>query len=164
MIKKPYDAIINKLAEALKKKYEENLISIVVYGSVARGEARKDSDIDLLIVADNLPKDRLKRQKEFTEAEKEIIDEVEKLNTEGYHIEISPIIKTKTEASKISPLYLDMVEDAVIIYDKNNFIRKILERMKTQLKTLGSKRIKMGKKWYWMLKPDYKFGEEIKIE
>ena len=43
---------------------------MVVYGSVARDEARKDSDIDLLIIARDLPKRRLKRQDLFIEFEK----------------------------------------------------------------------------------------------
>jgi Nucleotidyltransferase domain. len=34
---------------------------VVVYGSVARDEARKDSDIDLLIIARDLPKKEVKK-------------------------------------------------------------------------------------------------------
>ncbi|MEM2744247.1 MAG: nucleotidyltransferase domain-containing protein, partial [Nitrososphaerota archaeon] len=52
----------------------------------------------------------------------------------------------------------------VIIYDKDNFFEKILDRLMQRLKELGAERVWMGKKWYWRLKKDYKFGEVITIE
>jgi len=62
----PYGEILEKLVECLKKNFD--LVSAVVFGSVARGNAKKDSDIDILIVADNLP-DRYERFKMFEKAE-----------------------------------------------------------------------------------------------
>ncbi|MHC1635644.1 MAG: nucleotidyltransferase domain-containing protein [Candidatus Methanospirareceae archaeon] len=132
-------------------------------GIVARGEARKDSDVDLLLVIDSVPKRRLERQKEFMEVEKELEGYLSELFDEGYFIDFSPIIKTPEEAMKFSPLYLDMVEDAIIAYDKDDFFMKILERVRKRLEELGSKRVRMGRKWYWILKPDYRFGEVIRV-
>nr|WP_202798144.1 hypothetical protein [Methanocella conradii] len=56
-----------------------------------------------------------------------------------------------------------MVEDAVIVYDKDGFFGKVLEKVRERLRELGSRRIRMGKKWYWVLKPDYHFGDVIRI-
>ena len=56
-----------------------------------------------------------------------------------------------------------MVEDAIIAYDKDDFFTKVLERVRKRLEELGSKRVRMGRKWYWILKPDYRFGEVIRI-
>ena len=71
-MREPYKTLIERLIEALKRKYGGKFISLVVFGSVARGEARKDSDVDLLLVIDSIPKRRLERQKEFMEIEKEL--------------------------------------------------------------------------------------------
>jgi len=57
-----------------------------------------------------------------------------------------------------------MVEDAVVLYDKDMFFETILERLRKMLKELGAKRIWVGDKWYWMLKPDIRFGEVVEIE
>jgi len=162
-MREPYKTLIERLIEALKRKYGDKFISLVVFGSVARGEARKDSDVDLLLVVDSIPKRRLERQREFMEVEKELEGYLNELFDEGYFIDFSPIIKTPEEAMRLSPLYLDMVEDAIIAYDKDNFFAKILGRVRKRLEELGSKRVRMGRKWYWILKPDYCFGEVIRI-
>ncbi|MDK2796404.1 MAG: uncharacterized protein PWQ58_1603 [Archaeoglobaceae archaeon] len=86
------------------------------------------------------------------DAEKELEDYINKLFDQGYFIEFSPIIKTPEEAIRFSPIYLDMVEDAVILYDKNGFFRNVLENLRKKLEELGSKRLRIGKRWYWVLK------------
>ena len=45
--------IITKTQQGLKKLYGEQLDKIVLFGSQARGDARPDSDIDILIVLKN---------------------------------------------------------------------------------------------------------------
>lgn len=161
-MQQPYEEVLRELMKSLRNHFD--LVSVVVYGSVARGEARRDSDIDILIVADNLPDDRYLRFKIFEEAEKEVEGLLEKLRKEGYQAFISPIIKSREEASRITPLYLDMVEDALILYDRDGFFSRILERLKKRLVELRAKRVRIGKMWYWKLKEDYKFGEVIDIE
>ncbi len=75
----------------------------------------------------------------------------------------SPIIKTSEEAIRLSPLYLDMVEDAIIVYDRDGFFEQILENLREKLKKLGAERVWIGRKWYWRLKKKYEFGEVISI-
>jgi predicted nucleotidyltransferase len=143
------------------------LVSVVLFGSLARGAVKKDSDIDLLVVFEDLPRERLKRQDIFMtmEREAEVDEEIERIyERSGCYLCISPILKTREEAKILSPLYLDMVTDASILYDKADFFRGILERLRMKLESLNAKKKKVGKKWYWDLKQDYTFGEVIRIE
>ena len=49
-IQEPYRTVVRELLRVLIGLYGDNLVSLVVYGSVARGSARRDSDLDVLVV------------------------------------------------------------------------------------------------------------------
>lgn len=66
-------------------------------------------------------------------------------------------------SGRVIPLYLDMTEDAQLLYDRDAFFAGILDRVRTSLKRLGSRRIRKGKTWYWDLKPDFKRGDVIEM-
>ncbi len=162
---KIYETLLKKTIHEIRRHFDKDLVSVVLYGSLARGEVRKDSDIDLLIICESLPKERLKRQDIFIKMEREIDKEIKRIYEKlGFYPYLSPILKTKEEAKNISPLYLDMVTDARILYDKDDFFKEILDKLRIKLNSLNAKKIKVGTKWYWDLKPDYKFGEVINIE
>lgn len=148
----------------MRIKLGDRLVSFLVYGSVARGEVRKDSDIDMLIIVRGLPKSRLRRQEFFEEVEEEVEEELKEFWKKGFYISFSPIIKTPEEALRLSPLYLDMVDDAIILYDKEDFFKRVLDRLKGKLKEFGARKVKLGKRWYWILKERYEFGEVINFE
>lgn len=159
-----YETLLKEILDEIRRYFDKNLVSVVLYGSLARGEVKKDSDIDLLIISENLPKERSRRQDMFMELEKESDEEIKRIYEKwGCYPYISPILKTREEARNLSPLYLDMVTDAKILYDKDDFFKEILEKLRMELDSLNAKKIKVGKKWYWDLKPDYKFGEVISI-
>ncbi len=50
-------AAIQKLLERLRVQYGERIRSTILFGSVARGDFRSDSDIDMLIIADKIDTD-----------------------------------------------------------------------------------------------------------
>ncbi|MEM1607085.1 MAG: nucleotidyltransferase domain-containing protein [Candidatus Bathyarchaeia archaeon] len=125
-IKEPYRSLIEKLLDLLLSKLGDKLVSVIVYGSVARGSARKDSDIDLLIIAESLPKSRMMRQKLFLSIEGNLEPLMNDLWDKGFYLDFSPIMLSPEEASKIRPIYLDMVEDSIILYDKNGFFKSRL--------------------------------------
>lgn len=162
-IKEPYSSLLGRLVEALRARLGESLVSVVVYGSVARGEARRDSDVDLLIVAENLPRSRLARQDLFMEVEEGLEEDLRRLEEEGFFVDFSPVILTPEEARRTRPLYLDMVEDAVILYDRGGFFESVLARLRSRLEELGAERVRLGRRWYWRLKKNYKWGEVIEL-
>lgn len=154
-MRKIYRKQVAELKQKIIDYYGNRIVSIVVFGSLARGTAIPESDIDLLLIIKNLHRRKMKRIEEF-------IDNVEdKLH--GISSYISPIIKTPEEASQGSPLFLDMVFDSLILYDRDSFFKNILERLRKRLDQLGSKRVFRGNRWYWILKPDLKYGEVIEI-
>jgi predicted nucleotidyltransferase len=146
-------------AEGMRESLGTSLVSVVLFGSVARGEAGKVSDIDLLIVVENLPASRLARQDVLHAADAKVDPELRRLGQEGIFADISPNLKTPGEARQITALYLDLIEDAILLHDRDDFFAGVLAGLRESLGRLGARRVRRGSLRYWDLKPDYRPGE-----
>ena len=158
-----YKGILERFLELLKQTFGDSLVSLVLYGSVARGDAEADSDIDLLLILKNPPNNYHRRLDQVLGVQSDLErEEVYKRTRERLDIEpfLSHIILSKEEADENRYIYLDMVEDAKILYDRDNFFAQRLKVIKKRLRELHSKRVWLEDgTWYWDLKPDLKPGE-----
>ena len=60
--------ILDHLAKQTIERWGRDLVSVVLFGSFARGDAHPHSDVDLLLVVENLPRDwRERSTSEFME-------------------------------------------------------------------------------------------------
>lgn len=161
MLREAFQELLQAVCEACLRHYGQRLVSIAVFGSVARGTMRPDSDLDLLVVVDSLPRGRLARVREFEAVEAAVAPVMGQMAGKGIYTTLSPLIKTPTEVEKGSPVFLDMTDQAELLHDKGGFLERYLDRLRATLKGLGAKRIRRGGGYYWLLKPDYKPGEKI---
>ncbi len=155
------EQVFSALLRACEEVYGERLIAVVIFGSTGRGTARPDSDIDLLLISESLPNGRVRRVEEFEEVEKRFGRFV--LSELGAAPPLSPILKTPEEAGHGSPLFLDMTEDSRILFDREGFFARELDRLRERLAQLGARRVWLGNAWYWDLKPDYRPGEVFEL-
>jgi predicted nucleotidyltransferase/DNA-binding HxlR family transcriptional regulator len=159
--------IIKKYCEILNNYLGERLISIMLFGSIARGDWDKNSDMDILIIADGWnDKPVWNRIEELRKAKKELEESLEYLEAlrAGYWPIIQNYPLNIEEAKKFNRVYLDAIIDGIILYDKNNFLTNILESLRKKLEEMGSIRITLpNNKYYWILK-DIKAGEVITFE
>lgn len=158
-----YDALLDDVLAACRGHYSSRLVSVAVFGSVGRRVPRPDSDLDLLIVAEDLPKGRLSRADDFAVVERAVAPRLGEAQGQGLHLTMSPIFKTPAEVAAGSPLFLDMLDDARILHDRDGFLARAFEEFARRLGRLGARRIWRGNAWYWDLKPDYKPGEVFEI-
>jgi len=139
--------------------------SIVLFGSLARGEQRKRSDVDLIVVSDDFPESYSERldllRPVFQEVKRK--ESYLQLFKNGYRFSFSAVPYRPRDLDDTPPLLLDVTEDGVILYDDGLMSRKLAE-LREKLRALGSKRVRTrAGKWYWVLKPDLRRGEIIKI-
>jgi hypothetical protein len=162
-IRPHFESLLTAVLAACQQHYGERLVSLAVFGSVGRGTPRSDSDIDLLIVAESLPNGRLKRADDFRTVEQTLASRLAEARAGGLNPELSPVFKTPAEVRMGSLLFLDMTEDARLLYDRDNFLREALADFKARLERLGARRIWRGNAWLWDLKPDYQPGEVFEL-
>ncbi len=158
-----YDALLDDTLAACRGHYGSRLVSLAVFGSVGRGTPHSDSDVDLLVVAEDLPKGRLPRADDFAAVEHAVAPQLDEAHRHGVHPTLSPIFKTPAEVIAGSPLFLDMLDDARILHDRDGFLAGAFEDFAGRLARLGARRIWRGNAWYWDLKPDYKPGEVFEL-
>jgi predicted nucleotidyltransferase len=158
-----FESLLTHVLTVCQQLYGSRLVSLAVFGSVGRGAPHPNSDLDLLIVAKNLPEGRLARMAEFQPVEMALSPRLAEARAGGLTPELSPVFKTPAEARQGTLLFLDMVEDAQILYDRDNFLRHTLTEFKARLDQLGARRIWRGNAWHWDLKPDYKPGEVFEL-
>ncbi|MCP9451770.1 MAG: hypothetical protein NNA23_03695 [Nitrospira sp.] len=69
-----------------------------------------------------MPRGRINQVREFEAVEAAIAGDLEQARHGGVHTELSPVLKTPAEVTAGGPLFLDMVEDARILYDRDGFL------------------------------------------
>ena len=105
----------------------------------------------------------MKRVDEFLAVEEAMAKDFLHAESQGVNTTLSPVFKTPEEVLAGSPLFLDMVEDAQVLYDRDGFLAEQLARLEARLTKLGAMRIWKGNAWYWDLKPDYTPGEVLEL-
>lgn len=152
------------IADKLEETLQNALISVLLFGSVARGEAGESSDIDILIIAKKFGSEG--RFEVFNAIEKDLktLDEYQELKDNKLGTLISPVPLTPSEVENNPSILLDMVTDGIILYDVDDFIENKMKSLRKKLKKMGSKKIFLDdKRYFWDLKPDYKLGEVVVI-
>lgn len=156
--------IAQHYTQALKAYFGDRLVAVVLYGSVARGEETPESDVDLLIVAEGLPRSVRARNRLLVDFEEMFLPALlAPWHRQGLSIDVSTKIKTPDEARRLTLFYLDLTEEAIILHQRGRFFQDILDRLRQRLEELGAQRRVQGGVRYWKLKPDYRWGDVIEL-
>lgn len=84
MLKEKFEKLLAETLKAVQSHYRERLVTLAVFGSVARRTQRPDSDIDLLLICEKLPPGRMRRVKEFEKVERRLAPLLLSLSREGF--------------------------------------------------------------------------------
>jgi hypothetical protein len=155
--------ILGIFISSLKPMLGVKILSIAIFGSIARSNGRSESDIDLIIVYRGRRKDIEKKVIKVILKLRET-REYRDLEESGFYPEISPIFISQEELEKHPWILLDVVDHGIILIDSDNQLRNELTRMAEKMAKLGSKKIKLPDgSWYWNLKPDLRVGEVFEL-
>jgi len=104
---------ISRITQEFKKRleevYKDNLKEVILFGSAARGEFTGESDIDVLVVLDNITNYEEELDKVFN-----VQREIERRYEDK--IIISAVLATQDDYdSRLDPLYLNVKKEGVTL-------------------------------------------------
>ena len=162
-----YRQIAEDFGRLLERELGEQLISVVLYGSVGRGDAQLGSDIDMLLVVDAPSPDERKAVRERVGDlvfEFENSGLMEELFQQGRLVDLEYRLYTKEEAQRTHIFYLDLTQDAILLLDRDGFFAAKLEQVRRRMEELGTRRVYFEDGcWYWELKPGMQPGEVVEL-
>ncbi|MBI2370684.1 MAG: nucleotidyltransferase domain-containing protein [Deltaproteobacteria bacterium] len=156
-------ALADRVVAEYRAALGGDLLAVACFGSVARGQAGPESDLDLYVVTRGQVADplgqclggaiRLRETREYRA-----------LAREGHRPDPMPIFHTVAKLATHPWILLDIADHGVILYDPAGILAWELEAVRRRLRELGSKRVmRPDGSWYWDLKPDWRPGETIEL-
>ena len=142
-IEKDCECIVN----ALKKKLGDDLIAVALFGSYARGDYHEGSDIDLLLIARNLPENRFEQASFLLNAV-----------AECKRVPSFALYSPEEFDTSFPSFYLDLGLDAIILYDTNGLLEQRLKRIREIIKEAGLYRTGIRHNFFWNWKNPPKPG------
>jgi len=130
--------IANRLRQVLQSTcLSFDLTGEVLYGSIVRGKAILDSDIDLLAVGGGLPVERQRRSREIVQIKRLF---------PGLPLDIL-LMTTEEVRSKFenhNPLFLDIAEDGIVLLDRDGSLSKTMDATRSYVRDRGIERLDGG--------------------
>ena len=109
---KRIEDIVYRFAQMMKLIFGSNLDKVIVYGSYARGNYRKNSDVDVMILVD-LPENEIKKM------ENTVYDVAFDIEMET-GVDIAPVIKSRQQFEywvDTLPYYRNVREEGVTVFE-----------------------------------------------
>ncbi|MDM7911766.1 MAG: nucleotidyltransferase domain-containing protein [Methanotrichaceae archaeon] len=136
------------VVQSLQQGLGERLVSVVLFGSRARGDAEGESDWNLLAIARDLPQCHFERQRGL-----------KALLLPEWRGRSAILAKTPEEfEAALHALYLEIALDGLILYDTESYAKGRLLRLQHLLQSKGLRREVRGKEFRWMLETFPGFG------
>lgn len=130
---------VEPLVAVLQEQLRADFVSLVLYGSRARGDHHSASDWDLLLIANQLPASVFQRHL-F----------IRGLLPQWWRGRASILAKTPLEfEATVPPLFLDIALDGIILYDCDRYMHKHLTYLRSQINSQGLYREQIGRDFFW---------------
>ncbi|MEM2739512.1 MAG: nucleotidyltransferase domain-containing protein [Candidatus Bathyarchaeia archaeon] len=145
---------LSKAAKELEEIYREEFLGLALFGSWARGEAEPDSDIDVFIILNSLSGFEV-RSKIYGVIASKVSRPVTLIDAR-----LSDVSKEELE---VTPLLLNILYDAIIVYDRLGILRELVEDVRRLIEKAKLTRYRTPDGKYGWKKIDDKALEPIEV-
>lgn len=141
------DECVRLLRERLSGLREPCVKAVLLFGSRARGEFGKRSDVDLFVLHDGCGvEDAVARRRRLYGLLREAV---------GVGFEDITVVDMDLESflkpGQVSSLLLNVYWDSVVVYDRTGAVEGFLGRVRENISRSGLKRVRDGRAYYWVL-------------
>lgn len=136
--------LITELTAVLQQKFSQSLLSIVLFGSIVKGNFTETSDIDVIVVCENLTGDWRARDKMIFA----LTEDIELKYSTPIHMNLVSKDEISHAIESAYPLMLEIYDANRIIYDKGNFFSNLLKNFEFNLHKWHATKIEKG---FWKI-------------
>ena len=134
--------ILKPIVDRIRDKLGEDVLSIVLFGSMTRGDFTVSSDIDVLVIARNLPDDWRGRDKILLE-----LSEIRSDHRRPVHITLTDEYAMNASIDQGAPLVFGLHDANRVIFGRDGFFEKLMEQFENNMKRWGVRKIGNGE-WF----------------
>jgi len=131
--------ILKPIVDRIRDKLGEDVLSIVLFGSMTRGDFTASFDIDVLVIARNLPDDWRGRDKILLE-----LSEIRSDHRRPVHITLTDEYAMNASIDQGAPLVFGLHDANRVIFGRDGFFEKLMEQFENNMKQWGVRKIGNG--------------------
>jgi GNAT superfamily N-acetyltransferase len=136
----------------LRSAFGDRLVAVLLHGPVARGEVGACCDVDLLVVVDPIAHGRpFGRRELLAAADEAIAPLLVAADMDGIPARLARVVCARTEAHALVSVDVDLVEDAIVLWDRDGFVVRLLADARATLFAVGARRVRAEGASYWAL-------------
>ncbi|MEA1893829.1 MAG: nucleotidyltransferase domain-containing protein [Euryarchaeota archaeon] len=137
-----YEDILKRIVDRIGDKLGEDVLSIVLFGSMIRREFIESSNIDMLVIARNLPDYWRGRYKILIE-----LAEIRSDHERPVHITLTYEYEMNASIDQGAPLAFGLHDANRVIFGRDRFFEKLMRQLEDNMKRWGVKKIGNGE-WF----------------
>jgi len=124
-----YGIIFRDIKKEMIQALKDDLLALIIFGSIPRGYSTKKSDIDIILIAPKKPKSYLKWKKDVDKVE----DKIHAWHGREASSIIIPLDEFREKLKEKDPFIMGVVNDHFILYGSENYLREIFNWMDERL-------------------------------
>ena len=133
---------LKHIVDRIKNRLGDGVLSIVLFGSMTREDFTESSDIDVLVIARNLPDDWRDKDKIILE-----LAEIGSDHRRPVHITLTDEYEMNASIEQGAPLVFGLHDANRVIFGRDRFFEKLMEQFEDNMKRWGVKKIGNGE-WF----------------
>lgn len=132
--------ILERAVGGILRVYSGAVIAVALFGSAARGEAGPESDLDLLVVLNHRSGSLLDDARTRVRVARSTTElRLEEWERSGHFHQVQVVVAERSDLYRPGPLFLDLPEEARILWDPSGILRRSLRRFASRLRSAGAR-------------------------